>query len=100
MNDALLRLSEIDHKISQELRNDELNSEEILALVDIRDQILQTLLDHASKNEQFAKSPLWQEAINSTKALVELMTAETAKVGDDLRKFRVGQKSVQLYKKF
>jgi flagellar rod protein FlaI len=100
MNHALLQLCDIDLKIHNELTNDVLNTEEILALVDIRDQILQPLLEHASKNEQFAASLAWQKAIHSTQALVELMTAETTKIGHDLRKFRIGQKSVQQYKKF
>lgn len=100
MNHNLLQLSDIDHKIRNELNSEALNSEEILSLVDTRDQILQPLLEYASKNEQFAVSKEWQEAIESTQALVESMTEETAKIGHDLRKFRIGQKSVQQYKKF
>ena len=100
MEKDILELSDIDRIIYQELMSKELNSEEILSLVDKRDQILHQLIDYASKNEQFAKSLKWQQAIDSTQQLVELMSAKTTKVGEDLRKFRIGQKSVQLYTKY
>jgi flagellar protein FlaI len=100
MENYLSQLSDLDHEIKDNLINRDINTEEILTLVDKRDQILQTLIDYASKNEQFAKSQQWQDAIFSTKQLVELMVAETSKVGEQLREFRRGQKSVQQYKKF
>lgn len=100
MDDYLVQLSDIDRKINILLLDKEINSEEISALVDKRDQILQLLVDYASKNERFAKSEQWQQAIESTRQLVSLMATETAKLGEQLRKFRQGQKSIRQYQKF
>ncbi|MGX9417227.1 flagellar protein FliT [Vibrio sp. RC27] len=100
MENEINQLSDIDRILNQELTNVVLDSEEITRLVDKRDQILQQLIDYASKNERFAKSTMWADAISSTQKLVELMNSQTMKVGEDLRKFRIGQKSVQLYQKY
>ncbi len=100
MESLLLKLSDIDRKIGELLQANEINSQEITQLVDERDQLLHTLVEYASKNEQFAKSRPWQDAIMSTKQLVSLMTTETNKIAQELRKFRLGKKSVQQYKKF
>jgi flagellar rod protein FlaI len=100
MDNYLAQLGDIDRKINILLLDKEINSEEITELVDTRDQILQVLVDYASKNERFAKSEQWQQAIVSTQQLVNLMATETAKIADQLRKFRQGQKSIRQYQKF
>lgn len=49
MDNYLAQLGDIDRKINILLLDKEINSEEITELVDTRDQILQVLVDYASK---------------------------------------------------
>lgn len=100
MNNRLSELCDIDHKIEHLLAEDDLDAEEIMNLVDKRDQILQGLIAYASNNSQFASSSEWRDAIANTQLIVEQMEKRTAGLGDLLRRFRHGNRSVQQYKKF
>lgn len=100
MDDQLNELCDIDRKILFLLGQEEVNSEEITVLVDKRDQILQCLLMYVSNNSQFASSQPWREAVANTQRLVEQMEKRTTELGDQLRRLRHGNRSVQQYKKF
>ena len=96
----LSQLSDLDHEIILKLAEEEINSEEILDRVDIREQILLTLISIINKQDELAQLPEWQDAIKRTQLTVELMQKKTAELGSDLKKYRYGSKSVQQYKKF
>lgn len=100
MDELFERLRDLDHQIKVILTNDDINVEEVLQLVDIREQILQGLLTYVSENSLLGKSQRWLNAVQDTQQLVELMQSKTMLIGQDLQKFRHGNKSVQQYKKF
>lgn len=100
MEQTLIQLSDLNHKIKQALVTDEIEHEEIQRLVDNREQILQTLLNYIDIHPDWARSQEWQAAVAETAALVELMQSKTAQIGETLRRYRHGNKSVQQYKRF
>lgn len=100
MKDELQKLCELDQQIMAKFEISEINTEEIMALVDNREQLLQNVLQLLDSNPDVKQSSEWYNAITRTRKLVELMQTETTRVGKDLRKYRHGNKSVQQYKKF
>ncbi|BBL89515.1 flagellar protein FliT [Vibrio rotiferianus] len=100
MESELASLRELDQLISQELEKVELNTEEILRLVDIREQMLQNLLPIVEGNTDLKQDAEWQAVVTRTKEIVELMQCETGQLGKQLHKLRYGQRSLQQYKKF
>ncbi|MFN1618776.1 flagellar protein FliT [Vibrio rotiferianus] len=100
MESELASLRDIDQLISQELEKVELNTEEILRLVDIREQMLQNLLPIVEGNTDLKQDAEWQAVVTRTKEIVELMQCETSQLGKQLHKLRYGQRSLQQYKKF
>ncbi len=100
MHSELNEIHDIDHRINQELKKVEINTEEILHLVDTREQLLQNLLPIISQNPLVKQDAEWQELLTRTQSIVELMQSETLKTGKELHKLRYGQRSLQQYKKF
>ncbi|MET2900515.1 flagellar protein FliT [Vibrio rotiferianus] len=100
MESELASLRDLDQLISQELEKVELNTEEILRLVDIREQMLQNLLPIVEGNTDLKQDAEWQAVVTRTKEIVELMQCETSQLGKQLHKLRYGQRSLQQYKKF
>jgi len=100
MEFELASLRDLDQLISQELEKVELNTEEILRLVDIREQMLQNLLPIVEGNTDLKQDAEWQAVVTRTKEIVELMQCETSQLGKQLHKLRYGQRSLQQYKKF
>ncbi|USD49269.1 flagellar protein FliT [Vibrio sp. SCSIO 43153] len=100
MESELASLRDLDQLISQELEKVELNTEEILRLVDIREQMLQNLLPIVEVNTDLKQDAEWQAVVTRTKEIVELMQCETSQLGKQLHKLRYGQRSLQQYKKF
>ncbi|MDK9779468.1 MULTISPECIES: flagellar protein FliT [Vibrio] len=100
MESELASLRDLDQLISQELEKVELNTEEILRLVDIREQMLQNLLPIVEGNTDLKQDAEWQAVVTRTKEIVELMQGETSQLGKQLHKLRYGQRSLQQYKKF
>ncbi|WP_165312779.1 flagellar protein FliT [Vibrio ziniensis] len=100
MDEQLKELGDVDNRIKVLLADVDINVDEIIQLVDIREQLLQVLLTLVSENPAFGKSQRWRDAIRDTQQLVELMQSKTVLIGKDLQKFRHGNKSVQQYKKF
>ncbi|WP_158107650.1 flagellar protein FliT [Vibrio furnissii] len=100
MMNTLQALCDLNHQMKEKLAVDDINSEEITALVDKREQILQELLTYVSEHPGFARSNEWRDAVQDTQHLVELMQLKTAAIGKTLHKYRHGNKSVQQYKKF
>ena len=100
MESELASLRDLDQLISQELEKVELNTEEILRLVDIREQMLQNLLPIVEGNADLKQDAEWQAVVTRTKEIVELMQCETSQLGKQLHKLRYGQRSLQQYKKF
>ena len=96
----LTKLCEVDQIITETLSAGELSTEEIIELVDTREQILQCLLAAVSSQPELAKSQQWQDAVERTKAVVELMSSKTAEMGMALQKYRHGKRSVKQYQKF
>ncbi|MGR4991168.1 flagellar protein FliT [Vibrio sp. WZ-1] len=100
MESELASLRDLDQLISQELEKVELNTEEILRLVDIREQMLQNLLPIVQGNIDLKQDAEWHAVVTRTKEIVELMQCETSQLGKQLHKLRYGQRSLQQYKKF
>ena len=98
--DELQKLCELDQQIMAKFEISEINTEEIMALVDNREQLLQNVLHLLDSHPDVKQSSEWYDAITRTRKLVELMQTETTRVGKDLQKYRHGNKSVQQYKKF
>jgi len=98
--DELQKLCELDQQIMAKFEISEINTEEIMALVDNREQLLQNVLHLLDSHPDVKQSSEWYNAITRTRKLVELMQTETTRVGKDLKKYRHGNKSVQQYKKF
>lgn len=96
----LAELCDVDHKVSETLTFEEINTEEIVQLVDIREQLLQSLLNEIEKSPQLAKLQQWQDAVERTQAVVSLMQSKTSELGQALQKYRHGKRSVQQYQKF
>ena len=96
----LQKLCDVDQLISLQIKNIEINAEEIIVLVDKREQILQKALYQLEIHPELKATKQWQDAIIRTKHLVELMQSETSQIGKMLHKYRHGNKSVQQYKKF
>ena len=96
----LTKLCEVDQIITETLTGNELSTEEIVELVDTREQILQSLLAAVSSQPELAKLQQWQDAVERTRAVVELMSSKTAELGMALQKYRHGKRSVQQYQKF
>ncbi|MCF7481166.1 flagellar protein FliT [Vibrio sp. J1-1] len=100
MQSELIEINHLDQRISQELQKVDINDEEILRLVDIRESLLQNLLPMVQKNPLVKQEIEWQDLLARTQSIVELMQLETSKVGKELHKLRYGQRSLQQYKKF
>ncbi|MDC0611051.1 flagellar protein FliT [Vibrio sp.] len=100
MDNRLKILCDIDHEIDGLLNAVDINSEEINALVDKRDQILHEILDGYSQGSSLLDTEEWRQAIINTQRLVERMDQKTNDLSEDLKRFRHGNKSVQQYKKF
>lgn len=96
----LATLCDVDQAIGHLLSIDDINTEEITAQVDTREQILQKLLCMIEQCPELAQLPAWQRAIDDTAAMVQLMQQKTALAGQALKQYRHGQRSVQQYKKF
>lgn len=97
-NIALLR--DMDHKIHETLAVVEINAEEIVQLVDTREQILQKLLEAIQARPELKQEQQWQEAVKTTQTVVELMQSKTDELAMALKKYRHGKRSVQQYQKF
>lgn len=100
MEEQLKELSDVDNQIKDLLAPDDIDIEEVIQLVDIRERLLQVLLTQVSENPALGRTQHWQEAIKDTQQLVELMQSKILLIGKNLQKFRHGNKSVQQYKKF
>jgi flagellar rod protein FlaI len=100
MSDYLQQLSDLDHDLLALFAESELNTEEITKLVDKREQLLQVLREERQKAPEIERSSEWQEAITRTQQIVEHMQTRTGRLGEELRKYRHGNKSVQRYKQF
>ncbi len=100
MDSELREIHDIDHRINQELQKVEINTEEILQLVDTREQLIENLLPIIRQNPLVKQDAEWQDLLTRTQSIVELMQSETMKTGKELHKMRYGQRSLQQYKKF
>ncbi|WP_099611526.1 flagellar protein FliT [Vibrio fujianensis] len=100
MQTTLERLCDINRQIKKILMADDINTEEIILLVDKRETVLEILFKNMAEDPSFAHSTEWQSAILETQHLVELMQKKTQSMGNNLKKYRYGNKSVQQYKKF
>ena len=99
-SEQLLLLSDLDHEIIKSLTETDINAEEIVKIVDRREQLLQSLLGCIESDPKFAESPEWRSAVQETQRIVELMQLKTDEFSQALQKYRYGKKSVQQYKKF
>lgn len=98
MLSELREIHDIDQRIKQELQKVDINTEEILRLVDIREQLLENLLPVIHQNPLVKQDAEWQDLLTRTQSIVELMQSETLKTGQELHKLRYGKRSLQQYK--
>jgi flagellar rod protein FlaI len=95
------QLCKLDQQLFSFLAEDELNVEEILILVDKREQLLQNIVNEQPRASGTGDHRLeWQDAIARTKQLVTLMQGNGQRLGQQLTKIRHGNKSVQRYQQF
>lgn len=96
MYELLNQLEELDQSLLALLSSDELNIEEIVQKVDIREQVLHELLQAPEK-----RTPeRWHHAIERTQIIVLEMNKHTDKFASKIKQLQHSKKSVQLYKKF
>ncbi len=100
MTVELIEIQDLDQRITHQLAKIDLNTEEILHLVDTRERLLLKLLPIIQQNPLVKQEPEWQALLTRTQHMVELMQSETSKAGKKLQQFRYGQRSLQQYKKF
>lgn len=100
MPDSINALRELDQSLFSLFESNEINSEEILVLVDKREQLLLQVVDDVRFIPDFNKTSDWLEAIERTKKIVDIMQSKTNQIGAELRKYRHGNKSVQRYQQF
>ena len=96
----LTDLSDLDHVIINALSVEEINTEEISALVDKREQLLLSLQGLLQETPQLTQTEQWQSAIYLTQRVVAMLEERTKSLGQSLQKLRHGNRSVQQYKKF
>ncbi|MFB9134902.1 flagellar protein FliT [Vibrio olivae] len=96
----LVQLGDLDHDLMNYLMSKDVNTEEIVVLVDTREQLLQSLFNMVEQSPDYAKHPKWHAAVQETQRIVELMQSKTDELSLALQKYRYGKKSVQQYKKF
>lgn len=100
MSHLLSDLQQLDRDLLSLFDGDEPNSEEIFQLIDNRERLLQDIFIRYQSVPDFSSSSEWQEAIDRTKYIVQLMQQKTSQIGEQLRKYRHGNKSVQRYQQF
>ncbi|WP_117233452.1 flagellar protein FliT [Vibrio maerlii] len=100
MTTKLQELCDLDSQLIELLNIDSPETEEIVAMVDKRDKLVQIILQEVKSDSSMTQSKLWDESIKRTKFIIERMNDETSKLGQQLRRYRHGNKSVQQYKKF
>ncbi len=100
MQSELREIYDIDQCIEQELQKADINSEEILRLVDNREQLLENLLPVIHQNPLVKQDAEWQDLLTRTQSIVELLKSQTLQTGQELHKLRYGKRSLQQYKKF
>ncbi len=111
MEMLLHQLKQLDTELLTLFGQDEPDSGQLLLLINNREQILQQILQQKNqekvsehqaasgfrRSSDFKYSPQWLEAINRTKKIVGLMQLKTDQLGRQLKKYRHGNQSVQLY---
>ncbi|MCL9782550.1 flagellar protein FliT [Vibrio sp. S4M6] len=100
MKSELEQICDLNNKIRQCITESEINTEELTQFVDIREQILHTVISGIKADPSCVDKEEWQSVILETQLVVELMQTKTAELGQALKKYRHGSKSVQQYKKF
>jgi flagellar rod protein FlaI len=100
MNVLLERLCDIDHQLLQLIEKDELSAEEILGLVDTREELLKRVINAVEQDPRLAESEQWSCAIKRTQQVVITMEAQTQQLGQKLRQYRHGSRSLAQYRKF
>ncbi|WP_413284893.1 flagellar protein FliT [Vibrio sp. MA40-2] len=100
MDQLIEKLKVLDHNMIDLLLEDQVDSEKILASINEREHILQEILLQAKSVAEFESSLDWQQAIQRTKRIVELAQSETNQLGEQLKKYRHGNKSVRRYQQF
>ncbi|WP_428771775.1 flagellar protein FliT [Vibrio sp.] len=98
--EQLAQLGELNRTISNQLSQNELDTAEIAQCVDNREQILQLLLGSVRQHPELADSEQWQKAVEETRYIAQAMVSKTSELGQQLKKYRHGSKSIQQYKKF
>lgn len=82
------------------LQENEIDSDEILSRINEREHILQEIISTFKSAPDVENSQDWQDAILRTRQLVGLVQTETSQLGEQLKKYRHGNKSVQRYQQF
>jgi flagellar rod protein FlaI len=93
-------LSDLDHRLLSLIENIDPETEEIHQLVDKREQLIKTIVDVCKRNPNLQQSAQWQQVVESTRHIAQLMESKTEQLGQSLRKYRHGKRSLQQYKKF
>ncbi len=100
MDVLLEQLCDVDHQILQLVEKDELSAEEILGLVDTREELLNRVIKAVEQDPELTKSEQWSLAVKRTHQVVSTMEAQTQQLGQKLRQYRHGSRSLAQYKKF
>jgi flagellar rod protein FlaI len=82
------------------MENIDPKTEEIHQLVDNRERFTKTIIDVCKRNPNLQNSAQWQQVVESTRHIAQLMESRTEQLGQSLIKYRHGKRSLQQYKKF
>lgn len=93
-------LSDLDHRLLSLIENIDPVTEEIHQLVDKREQIVKTIIDVCKRNPNLQQSAQWKQVVESTRHITVLMESKTEQLGQSLRKYRHGKRSLQQYKNY
>jgi flagellar rod protein FlaI len=100
LTQLLDNLKALDFSLIALLQENEIDSDEILSLINEREHILQEIMSTFKSVPNGENSQDWQDAISRTKQIVGLVQTETTQLGEQLKKYRHGNKSVQRYQQF
>lgn len=100
MRELFESLQLLDEKLFAVCEQDEFDNELFLLLFSEREQTLHNIMTERKSVPDFDNSPDWQNVILRTRQIVHLMQSKTQQLGEQLKKYRHGSKSVQRYQQF
>ena len=94
-------LSRLDEELLSMIKKTDFSTEVIDGLVDKRADMLKELqIKKQNENLEFKTSQNWLELVKRTEEILKFMESETENLGQLLKKYRHGNKSIKSYTSF